>query len=110
MESNNRLTSYYYSKEKNLIENKFGILEPTDTNTLFEDDNIDIFIIPLLAFDNKGNRIGYGGGYYDNYLKKFPNSIKIGVSLEEAIDNKWNGTEHDMKLDYCITETKIYKF
>ena len=66
--------------------------------------------IPLLASDLNGNRVGYGGGYYDSFLINCKKSKKIGVSLEEPINKIIDIDEFDIKLDYCITPKSIYKF
>ncbi len=72
---------------------------------------INIIIIPLLAFDRKGNRIGYGKGIYDKILSELnPNCIKIGVSFYEEEKEIINCENHDIKLDYCQTTNKLYKF
>jgi 5-formyltetrahydrofolate cyclo-ligase len=72
---------------------------------------IDIIIIPLLAFDKDGNRIGYGKGVYDKIISNLnPNCIKIGVSFFEGEKEKIHTQIHDKKLDYCQTTNKLYKF
>ena len=66
--------------------NKYGIPEPTFKKSLFP----DIFLVPLVAFDNRLNRIGYGGGFYDRYLEKIKKNKKIvtiglGYSFQKLI-------------------------
>lgn len=89
--------------------NKFGIDEPIDGLPMFPEE-IDMVFVPLLAFDKTGNRVGYGKGYYDRFLKECREDIiKIGFSFfeaEEAIDIN----AFDVKLDYCITPITIYSF
>ena len=69
------------------------------------------FIIPLLAFDKQGNRVGYGKGFYDRFLANCnPETIKIGLSFFEAETKITDVFERDVKLDYCVTPTKIYNF
>lgn len=67
--------------------------------------------VPLLAFDKNGDRVGYGKGFYDKFLKECkPEIIKIGLSFfepEEKIDGIF---EEDIKLDYCVTPNEIYTF
>lgn len=74
-------------------------------------NNIDVVFIPLLAFDEQGNRIGYGKGFYDNFLAECkPETLKIGLSFfdaEPVIDDVYFG---DIPLDYCITPKKTYTF
>lgn len=74
-------------------------------------NKIDVIIVPLLAFDNLGYRVGYGKGIYDYILSKVNNKcIKIGVSFFNPISEKIESEKHDMKLDYCQTPNYLHKF
>lgn len=87
--------------------NHYGIAEPLGENFKNYFD-IDINIIPLVAFDSKCNRLGHGKGYYDKYLKN-AEGLKIGLAFEcQRIENVPIET-HDIPLDYIITEKKIYQ-
>lgn len=98
--------------EKNLIENKWGILEPSGENQeKILSEQIDLVIIPLLIFDKNGNRVGYGKGFYDRFLQQCKSqSLKISLCLEEAIEMIEDINEFDVKMDFCITPNKIYEF
>ena len=98
--------------EKKLIENPWGILEPSGENQdKIDPKKIDLVIIPLLIFDKNGNRVGYGKGFYDRFLQQCkPETLKIGLCLEEPIELIENISEFDIKMDFCITPNKIYKF
>jgi len=91
-----------------LYVNKFGMLEPKNSK-----NNIipDLVLVPLLAFDNNLNRIGYGKGYYDRALKKIGNikkkSIFIGIAFSFQKIAKIPVNKHDVKLDYIFTERGI---
>jgi len=90
--------------------NAFGINEP-DGNTAIHPLAIDLVFIPLLTFDKKGNRVGYGKGFYDKYLMHCADDIiKIGFSYFEAIDQIDDAGEFDVPLTYCITPDCIYEF
>jgi len=72
---------------------------------------IEVVFIPLLAFDLKGNRIGYGKGIYDCFLKKCnPNTLKIGLSFFKAETHLIPTEPHDISLDYCVTPEQVYHF
>ena len=90
--------------------NKYGMLEP-----FFTKKNIipDILLVPLLAFDKKNNRLGYGKGYYDRYLNKYLNKNKnimtIGIAFAFQKYNKIPSTKQDVKLNYILTENGMNK-
>jgi 5-formyltetrahydrofolate cyclo-ligase len=67
--------------------------------------------VPLLAFDIKGNRVGYGKGFYDKFLSECkPETIKIGLSFFDAEEIVEDTSIKDIQLDYCVTPNRIYKF
>lgn len=106
--STNTLDSYIFD-EKTLFEiSKLRIPEPN--NGIVFNGKIDVVILPLLAYDLDGNRIGYGRGFYDNFLSKLESEpLKIGISYfspEKSIECN----NHDINLDYCITPNKIFSF
>ena len=88
--------------------NKYGIPEPETKNIVYP----DILLIPLVAFDNNLNRLGYGGGYYDRLIAKFSKKkkiIKIGLALSVQKINKVPINTYDQKLDYIVTNKYIVK-
>ena len=89
---------------------KLGIPCPIEAVEISE-NKIDVVIIPLLAFDNKGARVGYGKGLYDGFLAQCnPNCIKIGVSVFEPTSSISGVNKNDVRLDYCATPNKIHTF
>ena len=98
------------NKKTSYETDKFGIPFPIDGAEISE-DKIDVVIIPLLAFDNKGARVGYGKGLYDRFLSQCnPNCIKIGVSFFEPTNPISEINENDIPMDYCATPNKIHTF
>ena len=90
--------------------NKWGIPEPTDGIEI-SPQQIQVVFMPLLAFDKKGNRIGYGKGFYDRFLSECKKDVvKIGLSFFEASENIKDTHAEDIPLDYCVTPEKIYRF
>lgn len=108
--SNNELVHIAINDETEFGLNQFGIKEPNDGNH-FIIENLDIIFIPLLAFDIKGHRVGYGKGYYDRFLKLTNNStLKIGLSFFDPINKILDIDDNDVKLDYCVTPKQVHKF
>jgi 5-formyltetrahydrofolate cyclo-ligase len=90
--------------------NLYGIPEPISGPIVSEKD-IDIAILPLLAFDLSGNRVGYGKGYYDRFISNCRTDIiKIGLSFFPAVENIEDVDLFDKKLDFCVTPDCIYAF
>mgnify|MGYP003499546041 FL=1 len=90
--------------------NEYNIPEPVDGIEV-PSAKIDVVFVPLLAFDKKGNRVGYGKGFYDNFLAECkPEVLKIGLSFFEAEEEISDVFESDVKLDFCITPDKVYAF
>lgn len=77
------------------------ILEPTSDKE-FDNNQTSICIVPGLLFDKNNNRLGYGGGYYDRFLKS-SNTYKIGICFKEFIVDRIETEEHDIKMNLVIT-------
>lgn len=103
------MDTFLLSPETIFKESKMGIPIPLDAEKV-EPDCIQVILVPLLVVDKAGNRIGFGKGYYDIFLKKLdPAVIKVGLSYflpEEKIPSE----THDVPLDFCITPKKIFTF
>ena len=88
----------------------WGIPEPMG-GTVVKPTDLDIVLIPLLAFDKNGHRVGYGKGFYDRYLVKCrPDCLKIGISLFDPVDLIEEVESHDIPLDIAICPAKLYDF
>jgi 5-formyltetrahydrofolate cyclo-ligase len=90
--------------------NMFGIDEPVNGMDISAEE-IDLVFVPLLAFDNRGYRVGYGKGFYDRFLETCREDVlKIGFSYFEAEDAINDINQFDVPLNVCITPNKIYEF
>ena len=90
--------------------NRWGIPEPVGGIAITPQE-IDAIFVPLLAFDTRGNRVGYGKGFYDRFLSECrPTAVKIGLSLFEAERLISDTDTYDVALDACITPTQIWNF
>jgi 5-formyltetrahydrofolate cyclo-ligase len=104
------LESVHHTEELRFQQNKWGIMEPTDGD-LIHAHEIDLVLVPLLAFDETGNRVGYGKGYYDKFLSQCRNDVlKVGFSYFEPIDKITDSASFDIPLSYCVTPHRIYEF
>ena len=106
--SSSRMSFKSWVFKEPLYVNKFGMLEPKDTK---KEVIPDLIMVPLVAFDERLNRIGYGKGYYDRSLQKISKTKKKTISLGIAYSFQKCGdipvNKHDFKLDYIFTERGI---
>lgn len=101
------IESFYYEKAEQLELNTWDIPEPkqgipTDIN------DVDLVLVPLLAFDRQGNRVGYGRGFYDKFLGTCPEkAIKVGLSLFPPVKEIEGMSNYDIPLDKIVTPEKV---
>jgi len=97
--------------EDSLFEdNLFYVPEPV-TGENIHPQTIDLVLVPLLAFDERGYRVGYGKGFYDRFLLHCRiDCTKVGLSYFEPLDAIDDADEFDVPLDFCITPQKVYVF
>ncbi len=103
IKKNNEMDYYSWSTKNLLKLNKYGIPEPEQIKKVIP----DIIFVPLVAFDNRLFRIGYGGGYYDRYIGKISNKknlLKVGIAHSCQKINRVPTNNYDKKLDIIITE------
>ncbi|MGY6648247.1 5-formyltetrahydrofolate cyclo-ligase [Wenyingzhuangia sp. IMCC45574] len=106
----NTLSHFLLTENTSLAVNSYGIPEPTNGLPVPE-NMIDVVFVPLLAFDEKGNRVGYGKGFYDDFLAKCrPGVLKIGLSFFEAEKEITDVYKEDIPLDFCVTPNQVYEF
>ena len=84
----------------------FGIPEPVRGEIVKWEDAL--MVMPGVAFDPENNRVGYGGGFYDKYLKKHPNLHAIAIAFELQMYRKLPFEEHDIKPEKVVTEKQSY--
>ncbi len=110
-EKNQYLKFRKFTGYDDMIDGFMKIKEPPETNVILIPE---ILFVPCLAYDSNGFRLGYGGGYYDKtfeYLNKIKrNFISVGYAFDDQKVNDLPKDKFDIKLDYVITEKKIYSF
>ncbi len=105
IKKNSQMDFYCWSSKDPLQINKYGIPEPTSDKMIVP----NILLVPLVAFDKNSNRIGYGGGFYDRYIKKIKKIkkiITIGLAYSFQRINKIPADKYDVKLDFIVTNKK----
>ena len=108
--SGDSLTSILLTDSTDIIKNKWEIPEP-ERGIPIAPSMLDVVFIPLLGYDTFGNRVGYGKGFYDDFLKTCkPNILKIGLSFFEPIRKIQGIRPEDIPLNYCVTPERIHHF
>lgn len=106
----NEIENLKFTSEIELVENQWQIHEPAH-DKLVETEIIDAVLVPLLCFDVKGFRVGYGKGFYDKLLKNCrKDCLKIGLSFFPPVEKVEDAQEFDVRLNYCITPNKVFPF
>ena len=104
------LEHYLLTDQTPLKLNHWGIPEPLSGITITP-EQIEVVFVPLLVFDLRGHRVGYGKGYYDRFLGECPkNTIKIGLSFFDPLSKIEDIDANDIALDYAITPREVYVF
>ena len=108
IKKDNQMNFCSWSRGDPLRVNKFGIPEPVSSKIFYP----DILLVPLVAYDNNLNRLGYGGGYYDRYIEKLEKTkkiIKIGLAFSFQKISSIPIDQYDKRLDFIITEKEILR-
>ncbi len=101
------IVPYIATKQTKFKKGNFGVNEPCGAAKALP-QSIDVVIVPGIAFDKTGARIGFGKGYYDVFLPK-TKAVKIGLCYEFQLCRKIQTEKHDIKMDFVITEKEIIK-
>jgi 5-formyltetrahydrofolate cyclo-ligase len=105
-----KMTHYLLTDATKIKKNDYNIPEPIDGIEI-PTSKIEVVFVPLLAFDKKGNRVGYGKGFYDRFLSECnPETIKIGLSFFDAEELISDVNDDDIRLNSCITPNTVFSF
>ena len=106
----NRLEHFLLNDQTLLKNNRWGIPEPLSGITI-NPKQIEVVFVPLLVFDQKGHRVGYGKGYYDRFLDQCSEStLKVGLTFFDPVTKIEDIETHDISLDFALTPERIYAF
>jgi len=98
------------TSETKLVKNTWEVSEPAHDETV-ETEKIDLILVPLLCFDTRGFRVGYGRGFYDRFLKNCrADCLKIGLSYFAPVEKILDAQDFDVSLNVCVTPEKVWWF
>jgi len=104
------LENFIFDGPHQIRENKWGIPEPRDGEHV-DNATIDMVLVPLLVVDNRGNRVGYGKGFYDKFLPTCRKDCKrVGISLFDPLESISDVNSLDVPLQYCVTPNQVFRF
>lgn len=105
-----KLTHHLITNSQDFNLGRKGIPEPKSAD-LVDPKLIDMVFVPLISFDEHGNRIGYGAGLYDRFLSEVrEDCLKVGMAITPPLNNIDYADQYDVKLDFCINHLGIYQF
>ena len=99
-----RLALHPYDPTR-LVRHRFGMLEPAADLPVVEPAMLDLVLVPGVAFDRGGGRLGFGGGYYDRFLPTTP-ALRVGVTYDECLADALPCGGHDQRMDWIVTPTQ----
>ncbi len=104
------LRHYHLTPNTRLADNRWGIPEPVGAAEVAP-PQLDAILVPLLAFDEEGHRVGYGKGFYDRFLRECrPEARRIGLSLEPPVPKITDVWPGDIRLHACLTPEGVRWF
>jgi 5-formyltetrahydrofolate cyclo-ligase len=103
-----RTLAFHAAARADLVTARFGLREPRADAPVIALDQIDAFVIPGIAFDRMGGRVGWGRGYYDATLTSAPQALRIGLAFECQLVDHIAREAHDIPVHYILTEVATY--
>ena len=105
-EEDNRMVFHAFDVQR-LVLHPFGMVEPASDSPVIAPEEIELTLVPGLAFDRLGFRLGYGGGYFDRFLKNF-NGVSAGIVFHDLLFEKIPHSVHDIPMHWIITENDLF--
>lgn len=103
-----QIQSYCIDTQTSFQQNAWGIQEPTNGD-LVPPHTFHLVILPVIAFDEQGYRIGYGQGHYDRYLQQAsPDATRVGLCFEDPVPVIQDINAQDVPLDFCVTPNQVF--
>jgi 5-formyltetrahydrofolate cyclo-ligase len=104
-EENHRMDFRPYDVNR-LVQHRFGMLEPASDSTVIAEEEIELTLVPGLAYDRLGYRLGYGGGYYDRFLSRF-GGVSAGIIFHTLLLDSIPHDAHDVPVQWIVTEREL---
>lgn len=103
-ESGDLIPKQIQNLDKDLVLHRYGMYEPKESCLVFPTNQLQLIIVPAIAFDGKGYRLGYGKGFYDRFLPKCPNAVTVGIAYQLQIVDDTHPQLWDIPVHYIFTE------
>lgn len=101
------LSLHAYHPGDALLEGGFVIQEPLPSAPQVDDQSVDLVLVPGLAFDARGHRLGFGQGFYDRVLPRLTRAVRVGLCYELSLLVEVPNAPHDAPVDFVITEKRV---
>jgi 5-formyltetrahydrofolate cyclo-ligase len=99
-----KMVLHPYDPER-LARHRFGMLEPAADLPTVSPDTLDVVLVPGVAFDRQGGRMGFGGGFYDGFLPT-TGALRVGISFDECLADEVPSDAHDQRMNWVVTPTQ----
>lgn len=103
------LTLHLHHGHLELETGPFGISQPTREHPYTDVEEIDLVLVPGIAFDARGSRVGFGGGYYDRLLGRLPHAFRLALAYDEQLVDSIPAEEHDEPVDAIVTPRRTLR-
>jgi 5-formyltetrahydrofolate cyclo-ligase len=91
---------------KRLVPHQYGMLEPPAGSPVIDPATPDVVLVPGVAYDRRGGRMGFGGGFYDGFLPTTP-ALRVGITYDVCLVDELPCDEHDQRMDWIATPTQL---
>jgi 5-formyltetrahydrofolate cyclo-ligase len=91
-----------------LVRHRFGMLEPAADLPTVSAASLDVVLVPGVAFDHQGGRMGFGGGFYDGFLPT-TGALRVGITFDDCLVDVVPCDDHDQRVDWVVTPTQIIR-
>ena len=100
-----RLVLHPYVPDR-LVRHRYGMLEPPANAPVVDPGTLDLVLVPGVAYDRRGGRMGFGGGFYDGFLPTTP-ALRVGITYDACLVDELPCDEHDQRMDWIVTPTQL---